>query len=110
MAGRTCPVWMARVDRVERSKNWNTGRPTEPNNTRAGILSYRKIPIIYNTVISPGLIFVQKAVLLGLFSEGLVIGRNFAFYNGSGLTIKQLALTVHGLIFGRAYYRKDFCV
>ena len=26
------------------------------------------------------------------------------------VTIKQLALTVHGLIFGRAYYRKDFCV
>ena len=45
---------------------------------------YRKIPII-----SPGLIFVQKALLLGLFSEGLVIGRNFAFQNGSiGLSIK----------------------
>ena len=71
---------------------------------------YRKIPII-----SRGLIFVQKAVLLAyfrarLFSEGLLIRRNFAFQNGLGLTIKQLALTVHGLIFGRAYYRKDFCV
>ena len=32
------------------------------------------------------------------------------FQNGLSLTIKQLALTVHGLIFGRAYYRKDFCV
>ena len=46
---------------------------------------YRKIPII-----SPGLIFVQKAVLLGLFSGelifgGLVIGRDFAFKNGLGL-------------------------
>ena len=30
-----------------------------------------------------------------LFLEGLIIGRNFAFQNGLGLTIKQLALTVH---------------
>ena len=29
---------------------------------------YRKIPII-----SPGLIFVQKAFLLGLFSQGLIV-------------------------------------
>ena len=43
----------------------------------------RKIPII-----NPGLIFVQKAFLLGLFTEGLIIGRNFAFQNGLGLTIK----------------------
>ena len=47
------------------------------------LLEYRKIPII-----SPGLIFVQKAFLLGLFSEELIIGRNFAFRNGLGLTIK----------------------
>ena len=40
---------------------------------------YRKIPII-----SPGLIFVQKAFLLGLYSEEL--------------------------IFGGACYRKEFCV
>ena len=32
--------------------------------------------------VSPALIFVQKAFLLGLFSEGLVIGRNFAFKMG----------------------------
>ena len=25
-------------------------------------------------------------------------------------SLKQLPLTVHGLIFGRAYYRKDICV
>ena len=48
----------------------------------------REIPII-----SSGLIFVQKTVLLGLFSrslfsEGLVIVRNSAFQNGFGLTIK----------------------
>ena len=42
-------------------------------------MNYRKIPII-----SPGLIFVQKAVLLGLFSGEL--------------------------IFGGAYYWKEFCV
>ena len=45
--------------------------------------AYRKIPIV-----SPGLIFVQKAVFLGSFSDGLIIGRNFAFQNGLGLTIK----------------------
>ena len=64
-----------------------------------------KIPII-----SPGLIFVQNAFLLGLFLKGIIIGRNFAFQNGLSLTIKQLALTVDGPIFGRAYYWKDFCV
>ena len=47
-------------------------------------MKYRKIPII-----SPSLIFVQKACLMGLFSEGLFIGRNFAFQNRLGLTIKQ---------------------
>ena len=84
---------------------------------------YRKIPII-----SPGLIFVQTAFLLGLFSgslflEGLIIGRNFAFQNGLGLTIKTASinspwayiwegllsegfvrLRFGGLIFGRAYF------
>ena len=55
---------------------------------------YRKFPII-----SPGLIFVQKAFLLGLFSGELIFGSNFAFQNGLSLTITQLALKVHGLIF-----------
>ena len=58
-----------------------------------------------------------------LFSEGLIIGRNFAFQNGLGLTIKTastnspwayiregllsegfLCLRFGGLIFGRAYF------
>ena len=48
---------------------------------------YRKIPII-----SPGLIIVQKVFCWAYFwgsliSEGLVIGGNFAFQNGLGLTI-----------------------
>ena len=43
------------------------------------VIHYRKIPII-----SPGLTFVQKAFLLGLFSGEL--------------------------IFGGAYYWKEFCV
>ena len=43
-----------------------------------------------------------------IFLERLIIGRNFAFQNGLGSTIKLLAQTVHGLIFGRAFYRKDF--
>ena len=62
---------------------------------------YRKIPII-----SPGLIFVQKAVLLGLFSGelsvGLVIGSNFAFQNGLGLSIKTASSNSPW-----AYIRKD---
>ena len=54
-------------------------------------------------IISPGLIyFVQKA-LLGLFwgslfSEGLIIGRNFTFQNGLGL-----GLYLGGLIFRRIF-------
>ena len=49
---------------------------------------YRKIPII-----SPGLIFVQKGFLLGLFSGELIFGgacyrKNFAFQNKFGLSIK----------------------
>ena len=84
---------------------------------------YRKIPIT-----SPGLIFVQKAFLLGLFSgslflEGLIIGGNFAFQNGLDLTMKTvstnspwayiwegllsegyLRLRFGGLIFGRTYF------
>ena len=44
-------------------------------------------------IIRPGLIFVQKTFLLGLFSgeiieEAPIIGGNFAFQNGLGLTIK----------------------
>ena len=44
-------------------------------------------------IISPGLIFVQKASLLGSFSRelifgGVLIGRNFAFQHGFGLSIK----------------------
>ena len=48
----------------------------------------RKIPII-----SPGLILLQRAFLVDLFSgssfsEGLIIGRDFAFQNGLELTTK----------------------
>ena len=82
-------------------------------------LYYRKIPII-----SPGLIFVQKVFLLGLFSGELIFGgayywKEFCVSKRVGLdnkngvkhcanSLKQLALTVHGIIFGRAYYRKVF--
>ena len=79
-----------------------------------------KIPI--KDIIIPGLIFFQKALLVGLFSEGLisVIGGNLAFqneldFNKNSLkhddnSLKQLTLTVYGLIFGTAYCRKDICV
>ena len=62
-----------------------------------------------------------------LFSEGLIIGRNFAFQNGLGLTIKTvnsnsprayiregllsegyLRLRFGGLIFWRAYFWEGF--
>ena len=82
---------------------------------------YHKIPII-----SPGLIFVQKAFLLGLFLGELIFGgayywKEFCVSNWVGLdnknslkhhenSLKQLPLIVHGLIFGRAYYRKEFCI
>ena len=85
------------------------------------LISYRKIPII-----SPGLIFVQKAFFLGLFSGELIFGgayywKEFCVSKWVGLdnknslkhyenSLKLLALTLHGHIFGRAYYRKDFCV
>ena len=54
---------------------------------------YRKIPII-----SPGLIFVQKFFCWtyfrgSLFSVGLVIGRNFTFQSGFGLSIKAAKTT-----------------
>ena len=49
------------------------------------------------------------------FWRGLLLEGVFAFQNGFiGLDnkngLKQLALTTHGLIFGRAYYRKDIFV
>ena len=86
-------------------------------------MTYRKIPII-----SPGLIFVQKAFLLGLFLGELIFGgayywRDFAFQNGLDLTMKTtstnspwayvreglllegyLRLKFRGLIFRRAYF------
>ena len=51
-------------------------------------LAYRKFPVI-----SPGLTFVQNAFCWAyfrgsLFSEGLIIGGNFAFQNDLGLAIK----------------------
>ena len=45
--------------------------------------TYRKIPII-----RPGLIFVQKAFLVGLISGELIIGGNFEFQSGLDVTIK----------------------
>ena len=59
-------------------------------------MHYSKIPIV-----SPGLMFAQKGFLLGLFSKGFVNGKNFAFQNGFGLSIKTVTVTVHGLIIGR---------
>ena len=51
-------------------------------------IRYCKIPII-----RPGLIFIQKAFLLGLFSEGLVIRMYFAFQNRFSLSIETAKKT-----------------
>ena len=51
-------------------------KPAELSQRRLGI-RYHKIPII-----SPGLLFVQKAFLLGLFSVVLIF--RGAFYGGGG--------------------------
>ena len=77
-------------------------------------VKYHKIPII-----SVGLISVQKAVLLGLFSRELIFGEAYYWKEcciskwvgpDNKNSLKQLALTVHGLIFKSAYYRRDFCI
>ena len=80
---------------------------------------------MHSFISSPGLIFVRKTVLVRLFSEGFIIGGNFAFQNGLDLTIKTanfiinspwayiregslsqgyLRLRFGGLIFGKAYF------
>ena len=46
---------------------------------------YRKIPLI-----TPGLTFVRKAFLAGLFSGWLILGGSFALQNGFGLTVKTV--------------------
>ena len=60
------------------------------------MLKYRKIPII-----SPGRIFLQKAILLGLFSGEVIFGG--ACYR-KDVCVRDLG-GGGGLIFGRAYYR-----
>ena len=72
-------------------------------------------------------VFVQKAFLVGLFSgelilEGAYYWREFCISKWVGLdkkknslkhknnSLKQQTVTVHGLIFGRAYYQKDICI
>ena len=95
-------------------------------NTSQRLDIYRKIPII-----SPGLIFVQKAFLLGLFSRELIFGGAYywtkfgvskwvGFDDKNGLkhednSLKQLTLKVHGLtvylgglIIGRINLRLKF--
>ena len=87
------------------------------------VFIYRKIPII-----NPGLIFVQKAFLLGLFSGELIFGvacyrKEFCISKWCGLSLKRASsnspwpyiregllsegyfcLRFGGLIFGRALF------
>ena len=48
-----------------------------------------------------------------LIFRGAYYRKEFCLFEWVGLdnknSLKQLALTVHGLIFGKAYYWKDFC-
>ena len=52
----------------------------------------------------------------GLINEGIsCVSKRVGLDNKNNLkhqenSLKQLTLTVHGLIFGRAYYRKNICV
>ena len=65
------------------------------------VINYRKILII-----SPGLIVFQKAFLLGLFSEGLIIWREFCM--NSPWAYIQEGLLSEGYLcmrFGGAYFR-----
>ena len=83
--------------------------------TSCFMTTYCKIPIK-----SPGTIFVQKAVFLGLFSgklifKGAYYRRKFCVSKWVDLNYKNRSkhydnILIHGLIFGRAYYRKDICV
>ena len=71
-------------------------------------------------VVAPG-IFAGLIFGGAYFRRGQYYWKEFCFSKWFGLdnktrlkyyenTLKQLALTVHGLILERAYYRKDICV
>ena len=74
------------------------------------IFIYRKIPII-----SPGLIFVQKAFLLGLFSGELIFGgacyrKEFCVSKWVWFVNKNSNSNSPWGYSGRAYYWKNICV
>ena len=118
-----CQVWCKNMQEKQSLSQWSILGAFGPSVNET---LYRKIPIL-----GPWLIFVEKAVLLRLFSGELIFGGTYywkEFYVskwvGLDSNMKQaktlpkqpkqpktaIALTVQGLIFGRAYYRKDFCV
>ena len=77
---------------------------------------YRKIPVQSN---NPWANICSKGCFAGLisgeayFRRGLLLEGILRFKMGWACnknSLKQLALTAHGLILGRAYYRKDICV
>ena len=75
-------------------------------------------------MISPGLVFVQKAFAglifreayfqRGLLSEGVLhFKMGLAYQTAKNIkdnSLKQLTVTIYGLIFGRAFYWKDFYI
>ena len=113
------------LDNRQSSKGLNFNRQPSKLHLHWDPRLFRKIPLII-----PGVLFVQKAVLLGLPAGELIFGgayywKEFCVSKWTGLDyknslkhyenrLKQLKRAntnrPHGLIFGRAYYRKDFCV
>ena len=68
-------------------------------------LKYRKIPVISPRIIFGGVYYWREFCVSKLV--GLDNKNSSKDYENS---LKQLSLTVRGLIFERAYYRKDICV
>ena len=101
----------ARAPRVPGHQVW-----TEPHKHVSAKGSYSKVSagIIIETahrkilIISPGLIFVQKALLLGLFSGELIFGgayywKEFCLSKLVGFDNKSMGLYSGGLIIGRIF-------
>ena len=125
--GIPAEVKHARPTRSLRGTSRTTRASSHAFFTSVKLLKHRKIPII-----SPGVIilFAQKAFLVGLFSGELIFGMGLSAEgvlrsqmvgldnkdsfklqdDGQKQLDKTAHPTVHGLIFGRSYYRKDICI
>ena len=57
-----------------------------------------------------GLYLFKRLFCWAYYWREFCVSNWVGLYNKNSLHIKQLTLTVHGLIFGRVYCRKDICV